>query len=99
MPKALVTGGAGFIGCELSHALVAAGYDVTAVDCLHPQVHAERVRPDRLHPSVDLVVAWDSLDLHLVMLEVRGGDLFSSRGSYTRCLLAVKRLFHHDDRG
>jgi dTDP-L-rhamnose 4-epimerase len=35
----LITGGAGFIGSALAHRLVQAGYDVTVLDVLHPQVH------------------------------------------------------------
>ncbi len=35
MPRALVTGGTGFLGSHLARALVGAGYDVTALD-LHP---------------------------------------------------------------
>lgn len=38
----LITGGAGFIGSALSHRLVNAGYDVAAMDVLHPQVHTGR---------------------------------------------------------
>src|SRR5271156_3090310 len=38
----LVTGGAGFIGCALTRRLVKAGYDVTVMDVLHPQVHGGR---------------------------------------------------------
>ena len=36
----LITGGAGFIGCAVARRLVAAGYDVSVMDVLHPQVHA-----------------------------------------------------------
>ncbi|OBG34104.1 NAD-dependent dehydratase [Mycobacterium alsense] len=49
----LVTGGAGFIGSALAHRLVEAGYDVTLMDILHPQVHGEHVTID-LPPSVRL---------------------------------------------
>ena len=41
----LITGGAGFIGCELSHRLGGRGLPVVAFDNLHPQVHATRTRP------------------------------------------------------
>jgi len=51
----LITGGAGFIGCALARRLVAAGDVVTALDVLHPQVHAGRGRPERLPDEVELV--------------------------------------------
>ena len=64
----LVTGGAGFIGCALSHDLAAAADRWVVLDSLHPQVHAERERPAALHESAELVVgdvtdagAWDAL--------------------------------------
>lgn len=40
MARVLVTGGAGFIGCHLSRALLAEGYDVRILDSLIDQVHA-----------------------------------------------------------
>jgi dTDP-L-rhamnose 4-epimerase len=52
----LITGGAGFIGSHLADDLVTRGHRVRALDNLSPQVHGEaRVRPDYLHPDVDLV--------------------------------------------
>jgi dTDP-L-rhamnose 4-epimerase len=63
----LVTGGAGFIGCEIS-GLLAEDYRLVAVDSLHPQVHPDRSRPAALHEAAELVVAdvsepgtWDEL--------------------------------------
>ena len=38
----LITGGAGFIGSALTRRLTTAGYDVTVMDVLHPQVHGDR---------------------------------------------------------
>ena len=53
----LVTGGAGFIGCAISKALVDSFDRVVIVDSLHPQIHANRARPERLHGSAELVIA------------------------------------------
>lgn len=54
----LITGGAGFIGCALSHLVaVSGGLPVVAIDSLHPQVHAQRVRPEAMHDDVTLIVA------------------------------------------
>ncbi|MDV2449660.1 NAD-dependent epimerase/dehydratase family protein [Xanthomonas hortorum] len=64
----LITGGAGFIGCAISHALVQKFGRVVALDNLHPQVHPTQSRPDALASRVELVVgdvtdpaAWDAL--------------------------------------
>jgi dTDP-L-rhamnose 4-epimerase len=64
----LVTGGAGFIGCATSPALVREFNRVVAVDNMHPQIHATPDRPLRLHADVELVVGdvtqretWDDL--------------------------------------
>jgi dTDP-L-rhamnose 4-epimerase len=52
--KVLITGGAGFIGSHLADRLLAAGYDVRALDALDRQVHPDGDRPDYLDPEVDL---------------------------------------------
>lgn len=39
--RVLITGGAGFIGKHLSTKLLSCGYDVTILDCLNSQVHAD----------------------------------------------------------
>ena len=41
MKKILITGGAGFIGSNLSLRLLEKGYQVTVLDNLLPQVHGE----------------------------------------------------------
>ena len=51
----LITGGAGFIGCELSSRLIERGDRVTVMDVLHPQVHHLTGLPERLHPDVALL--------------------------------------------
>jgi dTDP-L-rhamnose 4-epimerase len=51
----LITGGAGFIGSALARRLDEAGYDVAAMDVLHPQVHGEYAAIE-LPPSVRLFI-------------------------------------------
>jgi dTDP-L-rhamnose 4-epimerase len=41
MKNILITGGAGFIGSNLSLALLAKGYNITVLDNLSPQIHGE----------------------------------------------------------
>ena len=52
----LVTGGAGFIGCALSHKIASEFETVIALDNLHPQIHATKTRPAALHSGGELVV-------------------------------------------
>ena len=65
---ALVTGGAGFIGCALAGRLLGRFDRVVAVDSLHPQVHPTTTRPAALPEDVELVVGdvtvpatWDAV--------------------------------------
>ena len=72
--KALVTGGAGFIGSHLADALLDRGYRVRALDSLSPQVHGDGGdRPAYLHPEVELV-AGDVRDAAAVRRALRGVD-------------------------
>ena len=64
----LVTGGAGFIGCALSHKLAANADRWVVLDSLHPQVHTGVGRPADLHEAAELVVGdvtdaavWDAV--------------------------------------
>jgi len=52
----LVTGGAGFIGCALSHELAPYADRWVALDSLHPQVHSSKGRPSELHEAAELVI-------------------------------------------
>lgn len=57
MSRALITGGAGFVGSHLADALLAEGMDVIAYDTLDPQVHFLGSIPGYLDRRVDLVKA------------------------------------------
>ena len=52
MKKVLVTGGAGFIGSNVSNRLVYEGYDVTVIDNLSPQIHGENQTNSYLYLSI-----------------------------------------------
>lgn len=54
--KVLVTGGAGFIGCALSHEASGEADRWVAIDVLHPQVHPTQSRPADLAERAELVV-------------------------------------------
>jgi dTDP-L-rhamnose 4-epimerase len=51
----LVTGGAGFIGCALTSALVEEFDHVVVLDNMHPQVHARPERPEALDSPVEFI--------------------------------------------
>ena len=63
--RALVTGGAGFIGSYIVDALLAAGWSVTVLDRLEPQVHG----------SIDGPPEYLSRDAEFVRGDVRDRDL------------------------
>lgn len=52
----LVTGGAGFIGCALSHHVGVEAERWVVIDSLHPQVHPSQDRPADLSDKAQLVV-------------------------------------------
>lgn len=57
MRRALITGGAGFIGSHLARELLRHGWAVRALDSLVPEVHGERrARPAYLDSAVELQV-------------------------------------------
>src|SRR6478752_2477554 len=73
--KALVTGGAGFIGSHLVDALLSDGHDVRVLDNLDAQVHgAERRRPAYLSRDAELQVG-DVCDPQAVAKALDGVDV------------------------
>jgi dTDP-L-rhamnose 4-epimerase len=71
----LITGGAGFIGAQLSSDLIEAGYHVRVLDNLTPQVHgSDRQKPAYLHPEVDLIVG-DLRDEGKITKAIQGVDV------------------------
>jgi dTDP-L-rhamnose 4-epimerase len=73
--RALITGGAGFIGSHLADELCRHGHRVRALDALVPQVHGpDRRRPSYLAPDVELVVG-DVRDPDAVRRALEGVDV------------------------
>lgn len=52
MKKVLITGGAGFIGSNLSLKLLSKGYEVTVLDNLSPQIHTDNPLNSALYLSI-----------------------------------------------
>jgi dTDP-L-rhamnose 4-epimerase len=79
---ALITGGAGFIGSHLADVLLARGFEVTVLDCLSPQVHA------------DAELDADGWPVYLTREARRiRGDLITD-GVFERSLAGVTHLVH-----
>jgi dTDP-L-rhamnose 4-epimerase len=71
--RVLVTGGAGFIGCHLSRALLKAGYEVRVLDSLIDQVHDRHGPRDPILGHTELIEA-DVRDRDVVARAVKGVD-------------------------
>jgi dTDP-L-rhamnose 4-epimerase len=76
--RALVTGGAGFIGSHVVDELVGRGFEVRVVDLLHPAAHAES--PGYLNPGAEYVFE-DLRDPAVAHAVVRGVDVVSHQAS------------------
>ncbi|REK55417.1 MAG: NAD-dependent dehydratase [Thermobacillus sp.] len=57
MRTCLITGGAGFIGCEVSKLLENSFDHIIVMDNLHPQVHTSNSKPENLSKKANLYVA------------------------------------------
>jgi len=78
--KALVTGGAGFIGSHISDALLKRGYHVRVVDSLQPRVHPKG-KPAWVNPEVEFIQG-DVRDKEVMRRAMDGVEIVSHQAAY-----------------
>lgn len=92
MPKALVTGGAGFIGSHTVDLLLARGYHVRVLDALTPPVHQEGITPDYLDAEVEFIQG-DVRDRTAMRRALDGVDVVVHLAAYQDYLTDFSRFF------
>ncbi|MBI3670328.1 MAG: NAD-dependent epimerase/dehydratase family protein [Acidobacteria bacterium] len=90
--RALVTGGAGFIGSHIADALLLRGYDVRVVDNLEPRVHPRGV-PSYLSREVEFC-AGDIRDKRVVERALLGVDIIFHHAAYQDYMPDYSKFFH-----
>ena len=90
--KALVIGGAGFIGSHTVDALLEAGHEVRILDCLQKPVHLKG-RPEYLQPEAEFVEG-DIRDKELLLTCLRGVDVVFNFAAYQDYLPDFSTFFH-----
>lgn len=90
--KALVTGGAGFIGLHLTEALLARGHDVRVLDALTQPVH-EPDAPSPTPPEVEFIHG-DVADAATLLRALDGCDIVFHLAAYQDYLPDFSRFFH-----
>jgi dTDP-L-rhamnose 4-epimerase len=100
--RILITGGAGFIGRRLAHALLRRGREVRVLDSLIDQVHGgSGVRPKDLDPEVELIIG-DVRDEAMTRQALRGSDKvvhLAAEVGVGQSMYAVDRYVSVNDHG
>ena len=94
--KALVTGGAGFIGSHTVDLLLERGYEVKILDALMPPVHVNGVKPDYVSDDVEFVHG-DVRDREAVDRALRGIDVVFHLAAYQDYLPDFSRFAFTND--
>lgn len=90
--RALITGGAGFIGSHTADALLNAGFGVRVLDSLEPPVHPERRPPEYLDRKIDLRVG-DVRDEGALLAALAGVDVVFHFAAFQDYLPIFSRYF------
>ena len=96
--KALVTGGAGFIGSHTIDLLLERGYEVKILDALVPPVHVNGVKPDYVPDGVEFIRG-DVRDREAVDRALRGVDVVFHFAAYQDYLPDFSRFAFTNDGG
>lgn len=90
--KALVTGGAGFIGSHIVDALVARDLEVIVLDNLEPRVHGQKSRPE--FPNGVKFVEGDVRDKKAWESVLPGVELVFHQAAYQDYMADYSKFFH-----
>ena len=90
--KALLTGGAGFIGSHTADALLRDGYRVRVLDSLEEPVHPGHRVPDYLDPRIEFVRG-DVRDARVLLEALRGCDVVYHFAAFQDYLPTFSRFF------
>ena len=90
--RALLTGGAGFIGSHTADALLREGYRVRVLDSLEEPVHPGRRRPDYLDARIEFVRG-DVRDATVLLDALRGCDVVYHFAAFQDYLPTFSRFF------
>jgi dTDP-L-rhamnose 4-epimerase len=96
--KALVTGGAGFIGSHTVDLLLERGYEVKVLDALMPPVHGNGVKPDYVPDDVEFIRG-DVRDREAVDRALQGVDVVFHLAAYQDYLPDFSRFAFTNDGG
>lgn len=90
--KALVTGGAGFIGSHIADALLARGYDVRVLDSLEPRVHP-RGRPAYVGSEIEFLEG-DVRSREKLERALEGVEVVFHEAAYQDYMPDYSKFFH-----
>ena len=90
--KALVTGGAGFIGSHIADALLARGYEVRVLDSLEPRVHPNGL-PAYVSCEIDFIQG-DVRDRATLERALTGIDAVFHQAAYQDYMPDYAKFFH-----